>query len=49
MSNKVLDYIQTTVVDWILFRVFSYLYLHYWHSWVNNDYAKSFFAFILIK
>ena len=27
----------------------SYLYFHYWHSLVNNDYAESFLAFILIN
>ena len=37
-----------SVVDWILFCILFYLNLHYWNSWVNNDCAKSFFAFFLL-
>ena len=49
MINQVLDYIEMTVVHWMLFHVLSYVYLYYWHSWVNSDYGRNFFTFILIN
>ena len=49
MINPVVDYVEMMVLDSILFPVLSYLYLQCWHNWVNNDYAESFFAFVVIN